>query len=151
MGFDYVPDPAVPSAVTVEDIPGGGSAVASDVACGEACDAVPGCNSASYYGNMPEAEWPAAKNCWLKTLGVPCELPGDASAENPLAMLMMKTSDVACTTLQLQVSKRTVFRAASQLSSGAHCSSTSCFQQFPAVWAFVHTLLSPVATVFAPL
>lgn len=94
-GYDYVPSDDPANAVAVEDVDGGSSAVDSEEACAEACDAATGCNAASYYGLMPEADWPAKKNCWLKTIATPCELPADAE-DKPLAMLLMKVTGEDC-------------------------------------------------------
>jgi hypothetical protein len=94
-GADYIPSDETPTAVMVEDI-GGGSVAVDETACADECDAAVGCNAASYYGLLPEADWPAKKNCWLKTIAVPCVLPPDVQTETPLAMLIMKTTGEAC-------------------------------------------------------
>jgi hypothetical protein len=97
-GSDYVPSDTTPTAVEVVDI-GTGAVAADEAACATECDAAPGCNAASYYGMMPEAEWPGKKNCWLKNIAAACKLPADAATDNPLAMLLMKVTEEECTFL----------------------------------------------------
>lgn len=96
-GYDYIPGDVAAPAVSVVDV-GGGSTVADELACAEECDATAGCNAGSYYGAKPEADWPAGKNCWLKTIGVSCSLPADAMADAG-AMLIMKVTGETCTRL----------------------------------------------------
>lgn len=96
-GYDYIPSDAPPNQVPVTDI-GTGYTVTSQEACSEECNAAAaaGSNSASYYGLMPNADWPAGKNCWLKTISVACKLPSDPLVDNPLALLLMKVTGEDC-------------------------------------------------------
>lgn len=85
-----------------------GSAEAdSAVACAEACEAVAGCNGASYY---PDAEAYFGKigvsNCWMKTFSDTCDKPAGAMVDD-LAVLILKPS-ADCTILCIEFSAITV-------------------------------------------
>ena len=53
--------------------------------CLTKCDDTPECNAVSYY-SKPKG----GNNCFLKTLHVPCTLPGDASDDDDTATLYLK-------------------------------------------------------------
>lgn len=88
---DYLPNSAVPKIVMVEDLSDdvAGNLVADQTECEDLCTATEGCNAASYYldgsafGN---------RNCWLKFIGEPCELPADAD-DDPNAVLLLQLDD----------------------------------------------------------
>lgn len=65
-----------------------GSAVAdSAVECAEYCDALAGCNGASYYDDKEALGLDS--NCWLKAFLVTCDIPAD-SVDDADAMLIIK-------------------------------------------------------------
>lgn len=63
--------------------------------CAEACDALAGCNGASFYPD-PEAYFGKAgmKNCWMKTILDSCQ-PPDGAYEEPLGHFLIK-GDATC-------------------------------------------------------
>lgn len=67
----------------MQNTPDPGSLVMDMVECAMKCDTTIGCNAASYY-----AEPISGNNCWLKTLGDPCELPADRQADAGATLLM---------------------------------------------------------------
>lgn len=72
--------------VPVQNI--GGSLVANQNECAAACQADPECNAASYYLD-PSAY--GDRNCFTKTLSIPCELPPDAPSVDGAVLLLQTT------------------------------------------------------------
>jgi hypothetical protein len=91
-GADYVSSDVSPTAIDIVDL-GSGFVVWDDFECADKCEAAPGCNAASFYNRMPKSKWPGKKNCWLKTIAVPCVVPADAQIDNPWVTLLMKQTD----------------------------------------------------------
>lgn len=94
VGYDYHNNMKTPPAVKVEDIDGSGLVVADIVECAAKCAGMGGCNAASYYGDLEEADWPAGKNCWPKTI-LGCGVPADAEVLEDMTTLLIK-ADQGC-------------------------------------------------------
>jgi hypothetical protein len=92
VGADYIPSQTPAPLTGVEDI-GTGLLVVNPQACAQACEEAPGCNAASFYGFLDEPDWPASKNCYIKTIATPCMAPADALDTKDLTMLLMKVGD----------------------------------------------------------
>lgn len=69
-----------------------GSAVADSAGeCAEACDALEGCNGASYYEDKEALG--LEKNCWLKTFQVTCDIPEDSIDDADSVIILKPTPD----------------------------------------------------------
>ena len=92
-GADYSLSQVPPPAVFIKDVKPGIPAETVQE-CAEKCNKHRLCNAASYYGNNPIKTWPLGQPCWLKTIGVPCELPADYEPpEQPGTVFMLAQED----------------------------------------------------------
>jgi hypothetical protein len=87
IGADYQNGQATPPAYKTADV-GKGLVVVDALECAEGCVALPGCNAASYYGDLAVDAWPAGKNCWPKSIEY-CGLPPDAEKQNDARALLI--------------------------------------------------------------
>jgi hypothetical protein len=71
----------------LQDLQGVEAATAAE--CEAACDALAGCNGASFYPDPVAFFGKAGKNCWMKTFVDSCAPPAAAVAE-PLAVMLLK-------------------------------------------------------------
>lgn len=91
-GQDYIPELATGNStdVPIEDIgPSTGILVENAEECEAECDALEGCNAASYYIELIED---TQTNCFLKKIGEACMVPSDA-IQDTNAVLSLKCPD----------------------------------------------------------